>query len=299
MRRVTKTAYAKINLSLDVLGRRDDGYHLVKMIMQTVSLSDTLVFETEDSRRDQMQVRLFTDSEEISSGEDNLICRAIRSMAKEYDLHSDITVKLEKRIPVSAGIAGGSTDAAAALRAMRDLFVPSATNEDLARIALPLGADIPYCIEGGTRLSEGIGETLTELKDAPQCGLVIARPDIIVSTADVYNAYDALRDVQHPDIDGQIRAIRAGDLKGMAEKCENVLEEVTGLLYPQIGIIEEFLMEQGALTARMSGSGPTVFAIFDDPGRAARAAHRCEGAPAFEGCRIYESRFVNSQSAAL
>ena len=298
MRRVTKTAYAKINLSLDVLGRREDGYHLVKMVMQTIDLSDTLVFETGDRECDGMTVQLVTDSKEISTGKDNLVCRAIMAMAGEYGISRDIKVTLHKRIPVAAGIAGGSTDAAAALRAMRDLFVPDASNEDLARIALPIGADVPYCIEGGTRLSEGIGETLTELPDAPQCGLVIIKPDVGVSTAEIYKAYDSLKGVLHPDIDAQVRAIRSGDLAAMAGTCGNVLENVTGAMYPQIGRIESYMTEHGALAAKMSGSGPTVFAIFADPAEAASAAAACAGEPEFKNCIVCHSRFVNSDQAS-
>lgn len=298
VRRVTKTAYAKINLSLDVLGRRKDGYHLIKMIMQTIDLSDTLVFETEDRETESMEITLRTDNPLIPSGEDNLICRAIRAMAEEYKVRRDITVTLDKRIPVAAGIAGGSTDAAAAMRAFRDLFVPDVTNADLRRIALPLGADIPYCIEGGTRLSEGIGEALTVLPDAPQCALVIAKPAAGVSTAEIYHAYDALTDVRHPDIDAQIRAIRDGDLPGMAVQCINVLEEVTGAMYPQIGRMESWFMENGALASRMSGSGPTVFAIYNAPGPAERAVAECIKDPAFAGCEVYLSRFVYSERAS-
>ena len=158
MRKIKQNAYAKINLSLDVLGRRDDGYHIVRMIMQTIDLCDELTFETKDMECPAMDVVLETDNGDLSCGEDNLIVRAVRCMEARYGIHKDLRIKLKKRIPLAAGMAGGSTDAAAALRAMRDLFVPDVTNEELQKIGVTLGADIPYCITGGTQLSEGIGE---------------------------------------------------------------------------------------------------------------------------------------------
>ena len=192
MRRIEQTAYAKINLSLDVLGRREDGYHIVRMIMQTIGISDDLIFETQDKDCSPMEIALATDSGEIPCGEDNLIVRAVRSMEKEFGLRGDLKITLTKRIPVAAGLAGGSTDAAAALRAVRDLFVPEVSDGQLQRIGATLGADIPYCITGGTQLSEGIGEILTVLPDAPACGLVICKPSAGVSTGEVYKRYDSL-----------------------------------------------------------------------------------------------------------
>ena len=210
MRKVQQKAYAKINLSLDILGKREDGYHLVRMVMQTIGLSDDLTFETGDRDCPSMEVSLEADSGEISCGEDNLIIRAVRRMEKEFGIRKDLKITLKKRIPVAAGMAGGSTDAAAALRAVRDLFVPDAADAELQRIGASLGADIPYCVTGGTQLSEGIGEILTVLPDAPQCGLVICKPSFGVSTAEVYRKYDGLGPVRHPDIDAQIGAIERG-----------------------------------------------------------------------------------------
>ena len=166
MRKVQQTAYAKINLSLEV-----------RMIMQTIDLCDELTFETQDRECPAMEVVLETDSGELSCGEDNLIVRAVRCMETRYGIRKDLKIRLKKRIPVAAGMAGGSTDAAAALRAVRDLFVPDVSDEELQKIGVTLGADIPYCITGGTQLSEGIGEKLRVLPDAPQCGLVIGRAD--------------------------------------------------------------------------------------------------------------------------
>lgn len=292
MRRMEQTAYAKINLSLDVLGKREDGYHIVRMIMQTIDISDTLVFETQDRACSPMEITLVTDSGEIPCGEDNLIVRAVRSMEKEFGLRGDLTITLTKRIPVAAGMAGGSTDAAAAMRAVRDLFVPEVSDGQLQRIGATLGADIPYCITGGTQLSEGIGEILTVLPDTPQCGLVICKPSAGVSTGEVYRRYDSLEAVRHPDIDAQLDAIRRGDLRGMTAQCVNVLEEVTGAMYPQIGEIEKFFESEGALVSKMSGSGPTVFAVFTTEEEAEDAAKRFAATDSAQDCRVIATRFV-------
>lgn len=292
MRKNEQRAYAKINLSLDILGKREDGYHLVRMVMQTVDLYDTLRFETHDSCAEQMTMELITESKEIPSGDDNLICRAVRLLAEAYGLHTDLSISLEKRIPVAAGMAGGSTDAAAALRAVRDLFLPSVTDEQLQKLAVSLGADIPYCITGGTQLSEGIGEKLTVLPDAPQCGLVLVKPAVGVSTAAAYRAYDSLGAVDHPDIDAQIAAIRQGDSRGMAAQCGNVLELVTGEKHPLIGQIERFMKERGAMAARMSGSGPTVFALFESDSEAHDAIELFGRDEISSGCEVFCSRFV-------
>ena len=198
MRSVKQKAYAKINLSLDILGRLENGYHIVKMVMQTIDLSDELIFETQDRECPSMEITLVTDNGEIPGGEDNLIVRAVRRMEYKYGIRRDLRITLKKNIPVAAGMAGGSTDAAAALRAVRDLFVPDVSDEELQKIGVTLGADIPYCVTGGTQLSEGIGEVLTVLPDAPQCGLVICKPPMGVSTGEVYKRYDSLEDVRHP-----------------------------------------------------------------------------------------------------
>ena len=292
MRSVKQKAYAKINLSLDILGRLENGYHIVKMVMQTIDLSDELIFETQDRECPSMEVTLVTDNGEIPGGEDNLIVRAVRRMEYKYGIRRDLRITLKKNIPVAAGMAGGSTDAAAALRAVRDLFVPDVSDEELQKIGVTLGADIPYCVTGGTQLSEGIGEVLTVLPDAPQCGLVICKPPVGVSTGEVYKRYDSLEDVRHPDIDAQIEAIRRGDLAGMAGECGNVLEEVTGAMYPRIGEIERFFEQEGALVSKMSGSGPTVFAVFADKQEAARAAQAFEAADEAKDCRIIVCDFV-------
>lgn len=292
MRKIEQKAYAKINLSLDILGRLENGYHIVKMVMQTIDLYDELVFETQDRDCPSMEITLVSDNGEIPCGEDNLIVRAVRRMEAKYRIRKDLRITLKKNIPVAAGMAGGSTDAAAALRAVRDLFVPEVSDEELQKIGVTLGADIPYCVTGGTQLSEGIGEVLTLLPDAPQCGLVVCKPPVGVSTGEVYKRYDSLETVTHPDIDAQIEAIRKGDLACMAGHCGNVLEEVTGAMYPRIGEIERFFEEQGALISKMSGSGPTVFAIFADKEKARLAAEAFEAVNKERDCRVVACEFI-------
>ena len=262
------------------------------MIMQTIDLYDELVFETQDRECPSMEITLVSDSGEIPGGEDNLIVRAVRRMEAKYGIHRDLKITLKKYIPVAAGMAGGSTDAAAALRAVRDLFVPEVSDEELQKIGVTLGADIPYCVTGGTQLSEGIGEVLAVLPDAPQCGLVVCKPPVNVSTAEIYKRYDSLESVTHPDIEAQIEAISRGDLEGMARQCGNVLEEVTGTMYPEIGEIEKFFESKGALVSRMTGSGPTVFAIFTNGEEAQNAAEAFEAANKERDCRVIACKFI-------
>lgn len=283
---ITRNACAKINLGLDVVGVRGDGYHLLRMIMQQIDLFDTLTFTVTEAQGTG-EIRLIDESGLSPVGEDNLICRAIRMMKEQYDLHADVEVRLIKRIPLAAGLAGGSTDAAAAFIAIRDLLVPQVTDQELMELGVRLGADIPYCIAGGTKLSEGIGEILTELPPMPECAIVLIKPEASASTAHVYKALDALGGYHHPDIDGQIEALRAGDLRGLSERCENVLELVTGANLPVIGRIEEFLMEQGAIASRMSGSGPSVFGIFETREQAENARQAFLQTESASGCRSF------------
>ena len=260
----TRKAYAKINLGLDVTGRREDGYHLVRMIMQNIDLYDTLTFKDNDTG----EVRLSASSESIPTDDSNLICKVAHQLQKEYDVKKGADIHLEKRIPVAAGMAGGSTDGAAAYIALNELWNLGLTKERLCELAVKLGADIPYCIVGGTALSEGIGEVLTPLKDMPQCHIVIAKPAIAVSTGWVYTELDSKEIASHPDIDGIRSALEGGDIKGMCDLIGNVLEDVTTSKYGVIKDIEKILEDNGAIRAFMTGSGPTVFAIFDSKDKA-------------------------------
>ncbi len=304
MNQIECKAYGKINLSLDVLGRREDGYHLVKMIMQTVDIFDTVVIKRGEkaaatAAEDRITIRVKNDDPKVKdsvipTGPDNLVWRAARVMCDAYGIEDALTITLTKRIPIAAGMAGGSSDAAAVFRGIRDLYSLPVTDETLQALALPLGADIPYCITGGTQLSEGIGEVLTPLGKTPQCTLLIVKPDLYVSTGWVYKAFDSIpeADVIHPDVDAQIAAIKTGDLKGVAAACGNVLEQKTGAEYPVIGELERYLEARGAVRAIMTGSGPTVFALFDDAQAAKQAMNDLEREAAYANFQKFMTRFI-------
>lgn len=262
--KITRKAYAKINLGLDVLGKRDDGYHLVKMIMQNVDIYDTLTFEENASG----DVTLKASSESIPTDGRNLICKVANQLKEEFSVEKGVDITLEKRIPVAAGMAGGSTDGAAAYLALNELWNLGLTKEELCKRAVKLGADIPYCIIGGTALSEGIGEELTVLADAPEFHLVVAKPAIAVSTGWVYTELDNSPIERHPDIDAVRKAIEDGDVKGMCDNIHNVLEPVTTGKYQVIKEIEKILEDNDAVRAFMTGSGPTVFAVYEDEEKA-------------------------------
>ncbi len=262
-------AHGKINLGLDVIRRLENGYHEVRMIMQSVELADIVTMR----RLSEDKITVAADRAGLPCDERNLAYRAAALMKKNYSLEGGVEIFLEKHIPVAAGMAGGSADCAAVLKGMNELFDLNVSLEDLQKIGVKLGADVPYCLLGGCALSEGIGEALTELDEPPACSLLLAKPDIDVSTKHVYESLrlDALE--RHPDIDGMMGDIEKGDLKGLCEKMENVLETVTGAEYPIIGEIERLMVAEGALTAVMSGSGPTVFGVFREE-KAARSAMR-------------------------
>lgn len=250
-------AYAKINLGLDVLKKRSDGYHEVKMVMQNVDISDALFFEKTESG-----IEICTDNGELPTDGNNLIYKAAELFLNKYGIADGVKISLQKRIPIAAGMAGGSTDAAATLNGLNELFKVGAGAAELKELSLQIGADVPYCIEGGTVLAEGIGEKLTRLKSAPPCILLVAKPDIGVSTKYVYEHLDAQNDYPHPDIDGMVAAVAAQDLAGITERLGNVLESVTIRAYPIVGEIKRKMTECKATGSLMSGSGPTVFGFF-------------------------------------
>ncbi|MCR5557540.1 MAG: 4-(cytidine 5'-diphospho)-2-C-methyl-D-erythritol kinase [Butyrivibrio sp.] len=262
--RLEKKAYAKINLGLDVTGKRADGYHIVRMIMQNVDLFDTLTFEDNETG----EVNLTASSERIPTDDSNLICKVAHQLQKEYGVTRGANIHLIKRIPVAAGMAGGSTDGAAAYMALNELWSLGLDKTKLCELAVKLGADIPYCIIGGTALAEGIGEELTVISDMPKCSIVIAKPAIDVSTGWVYKELDSNEIAEHPDIDGIKAAIEGGDINEMCRLIGNVLEPVTAGKYTVIPEIEKILEDNGAIRAFMTGSGPTVFAIYDDATKA-------------------------------
>ncbi len=259
-------AYAKINLGLDVLGKLPNGYHEVKMIMQTVDICDVLTFEKAESG-----IAIRTDSQEISAGEDNLAYRAAKLLFDKYGIREGIRIFLRKNIPVAAGLAGGSSDAAATLRGINEIFRLGCSVEELQELGVRIGADVPYCIVGKTALAEGIGEKLTMLPPMPDCLFVVAKPDVNVSTKYVYEHLDERGSYEHPDIDGMAQAVRERNLEGILKRMGNVLESVTVPAHPVIGALKKRMLELGAAGSMMSGSGPTVFGIFTDEGKARKA----------------------------
>ncbi len=259
-------AYAKINLGLDVVRRLENGYHEVKMVMQTVGIYDVLSFEKIEEG-----IVITTNSGELPTDDNNLIYKAARLMKERYNIEAGVRIHLEKNIPIAAGMAGGSTDAAATLKGMNELFQLGCTQQELMEIGVKIGADVPYCVMGGTALAEGIGEKLTALVPAPACFLLVAKPDINVSTKYVYEHLDAAGVEKHPDIDGMVKAIEDGSLQGVLERMENVLETVTIPAHPIIDTIKNRMKELGALNSLMSGSGPTVFGVFTEKEKAQEA----------------------------
>lgn len=260
-------ALAKINLGLDVLRRREDGYHEVKMVMQTIHLYDQLHLKKIESG-----IYLETNLGFLPVDESNLAYRAARLMKEKYQIEEGIDIRLNKRIPVAAGMAGGSTDAAGVLYGINELFNLGIKRKELMELGVQIGADVPYCIMRGTALAEGIGEKLTSLPPMVKCPVVIAKPQVSVSTKYVYENLKLDEHTQHPDIDALIQNIRTKDLPAIAGSMGNLLETVTAKKYPEIEKIKELMRENGALNAMMSGSGPTVFGLFDELETAKMAA---------------------------
>lgn len=261
-------AYAKVNLGLDVIRRLPNGYHQVKMVMQSIGLWDELTFEKTEGG-----IVVTTDDHTLPTDEGNLVYRAAKLMLDKYGVPGGIRVHLRKNIPIAAGMAGGSTDAAAAMKGINHLYGLGLSLEQLMEDGVKIGADVPYCLLGGTALAEGIGEKLTPLAPLPPCHILVAKPDISVSTKYVYEHLDAGQVTAHPDIDGMVRALADGTLDGVVDRMGNVLESVTVLAYPVIEDIKKRMDRLGALNSLMSGSGPTVFGIFKEESTA-QAAYR-------------------------
>ena len=268
MNAVTRKAPAKINLGLDVLGRRENGYHDVRMVMQTVYLYDQIRIEKTKKPGIELSTNLFY----LPVNENNLAYQAADLLMKEFDVKEGVKITLDKHIPVAAGMAGGSSNAAAVLFGINRMFSLGLSQKELMERGVTLGADVPYCVMRGTVLAEGIGEILTPLPACPKCHVLIAKPPINVSTKFVYTNLRANELTCHPDIDGQIRALQDGDLEAVCKKMGNVLETVTIPAYPIIQTIKDKMMQCGAVNAMMSGSGPTVFGIFNEREQAEKAA---------------------------
>ncbi len=268
-------APAKINLGLDVVRKREDGYHEVKMIMQSIRLFDRLTL----TKSRTPGIHLSTNLNFLPVNEDNLVYKSARLLMDEFGIDDGLDIHLDKRIPVAAGMAGGSTDAASCMLALNRLFHLKLSNEELMKRGVTLGADIPYCIMKGTALSEGIGEILSPLPNAPDCYVLIAKPGFHVSTKFVYSNLKLDETTKHPDIDHMIGCIRKNDLYGLCSSMANILETVTIPEHPEIENIKNTMLENGAIGSLMSGSGPTVFGIFDDLDKAKSAKEKCRELP--------------------
>ena len=269
MNQIELKALAKINLGLDVLGRRENGYHNVRMVMQSIYLYD----EVKIAKKKEPGITLTTNLKFLPTGDGNIAYKAAQLLMDEFDIQDGVSIQLKKRIPVAAGMAGGSSDGAAVLWGINQMYGLGLSRQELMDRGVKLGADVPYCIQRGTALAEGIGEKLSVLPSMPKCTILIAKPGISVSTKFVYENLHAndLRPEQHPDVDSMIEAMKQKDLKLLCERMGNVLETVTIPNYPVIRQIKERMMEHEAVGAMMSGSGPTVFGIFDSPAKARQA----------------------------
>ena len=269
MDKIQLKALAKINLGLDVLRRREDGYHEVKMIMQTIGLHDHLEIRKTKTPGIQVKTNLYY----LPTNENNLVYKAAKLLMDEFQIRDGVSIQLKKRIPVAAGMAGGSSDGAAVLWGINQMYGLGLSMQALMERGVRLGADVPYCIQRGTALAEGIGEKLSVLPPMPKCTILIAKPGISVSTKFVYENLHAndLKPEQHPDVDSMIEAMRQKDLGLLCSRMGNVLETVTIPAYPVINEIKRTMMDNGAIGSMMSGSGPTVFGIFDSPVAAKQA----------------------------
>lgn len=270
MDRIELKALGKINLGLDVLGRRENGYHDVRMVMQTVYLYDQITIK----KRRRSGIGIETNLYYLPVNENNLAYRAAKLLMDEFRIEDGISIRLNKHIPVAAGMAGGSSNAAAVLFGMNRIFGLGLTMGELMKRGVTLGADVPYCIMRGTVLAEGIGEVLTPLAPMPKCFVLLAKPPVAVSTKLVYEKLDSQEIEKHPDIDGIIEGLEEQSLAKITASMGNVLERVTALEYPVIDKIKNTMKTAGALNAMMSGSGPTVFGIFEDKNRARAAAQK-------------------------
>ena len=259
MQEISLKALAKINLGLDVLRKREDGYHEVCMVMQTIHLYDRLCIKKTKSK----EIAIQTNLSFLPTNENNLVYRAAKLLIDEFHITDGISVTLEKHIPVAAGMAGGSTDAAAVLYGLNRMFDLGLSKQQLKERGVKIGADVPYCLMRGTALAEGIGEKLTKLPPMVKCPVLVAKPQISVSTKFVYEHLKLDETLVHPDMQKLIDDIKEKDLKKIASHMGNVLESVTVPAYPVIAEIKDHMMEHGALQSMMSGSGPTVFGLFD------------------------------------
>lgn len=266
---LTVKAYAKINLALDVISKRQDGYHEVAMVMQSIDLADNVRFYKQDG-----DITVTSNIPALACDESNLAYRAGALLKAEYGIKQGVHIELEKNIPMAAGLAGGSADAAAVLTGLNCLWNVGLSIEQLCELGAKLGSDVPFCLRGGTMLAEGRGEVLTPLPLLPRCYVVLAKPPVSVSTAWVYGNYRANEVSARPDIINMINNLKNGSLVGVAEGLCNVLESVTIPQYPEIGNIKRYMCDYGVMASLMSGSGPTVFGLTQQAEKAEHIADR-------------------------
>lgn len=259
---------AKINLSIDVLGKRDDGYHIVEMIMQTIDLYDNLKI----TKIEGDFIKIKSDSEDIPLNQDNIVYKAADILKKRFNIKDGVEISIQKNIPVAAGMAGGSSNAAAVLVGLNKVWNLGLSESELKEIGLQLGADVPFCITGGSALAQGIGEELTNIHGLSEgVNILVCKPDIFVSTKEVYQSLDMNKVQKRPENQKLIESLKNDDIKYVSENMVNVLEEVTASKYKEIKQIEATMMKNKALGSMMSGSGPTVFGLFDDKEYAIKA----------------------------
>lgn len=280
MKGITLVSRAKINLSIDVVGKREDGYHLVEMIMQTIDLKDEIGIR----RIEEDKIEVTSNSSYIPLNEGNIVYKAAKLLKDRFDIKSGVSIHIEKHIPVAAGMAGGSSNGAAVLVGLNEMFSLGLSKEELMGIGLELGADVPFCINGGACLAQGIGEELTPIDGLENTWIVICKPNFSVSTPWVYKNLKMESIKKRPDTEKLLEYIKDKNLVALSKEMENVLEEVTKSEYKAIGDIERKMVEYGALGSMMTGSGPTVFGIFKDYKTAKNASQNLS--------KFYKSTFL-------
>lgn len=271
---LTIRANGKINLTLDVMGKRHDGYHEVQMIMQSISLSDTITIQKIADR----SIVIDGEVNGVIRKEDNLVYKAADLFFRAYKINCGVKITIQKHIPVAAGLAGGSADAAATLRGLNELFNVRQSMNELCNLGATLGSDIPFCLVGGTMLAFGRGEKITSIAEMPKCALVLIKPKFSVSTAWVYHSYDAMKIKEHPNSKSMKKALQEGNIDAICQSLGNVLESVTINAYPQLATYKKLLCQYGARAALMSGSGPSIFAICNDGQTAKQVAVKMRAA---------------------
>lgn len=279
-------AYGKINLGLDVIRKRADGYHDLDMIMQMVDVYDDVIL----TKMEGGDIVVRTDAAVLSNGTDNLAYMAAKMLMEEFEITQGVEIKIRKRIPIAGGMAGGSSDCATTLIGINQMFDLGLSQKELMERGVKLGADVPYCILGGTAIARGIGEILTPLPAPPKCHVIIAKPPVSVSTAFVYGNIQPDRIEKRPDIEGMVDAIKKQDLYKLSEQLYNVMEDITVPEYPIIQEIKAVMLDNGALNSIMSGSGPTVFGLYDDKNKAEQTVEQLKTKGLTE--QLYFTQFI-------